>query len=285
MTHILDLLAYQFMVNAFMAGTIASVLAAVVGWYVVLRREAFAAHTLAIVGFPGASAAALIGWPIAVGYFVFTGLGALAMMSAAGRAGGRQANETATVGTIQAFALGLGYLFGTLSHSNASAAQALLFGSFLGITTAQVAALAVIAALVLGTMARIARPLFLTSIDEDVALARGVPARGLTRIFVVVVAVTVATVSLITGALLVFALLVMPAATAQRLTARPGLGITYAVLIAVAVMWAGLATSYVGNVPIGFTVTSYVFAAYVVVRVASSWASSGTSRAPSRSVA
>ena len=41
------------MVNAFRAGTIVAVVAGVVGWFMVLRRQSFAGHTLAVVGFPG----------------------------------------------------------------------------------------------------------------------------------------------------------------------------------------------------------------------------------------
>lgn len=43
---------YPFMVTAFRAGTVVAVLAGVVGWIMVLRKESFAGHTLAIVGFP-----------------------------------------------------------------------------------------------------------------------------------------------------------------------------------------------------------------------------------------
>ena len=45
------------MVNAYRAGTIVAVLAAVVGWFMVLRRQTFAGHTVALAGFPGAAAA------------------------------------------------------------------------------------------------------------------------------------------------------------------------------------------------------------------------------------
>ena len=56
-----QMVVYPFMVNALRAGTIVAVLAGVVGWFVVLRRQAFTAHTLAVVGFPGAAGAVLLG--------------------------------------------------------------------------------------------------------------------------------------------------------------------------------------------------------------------------------
>lgn len=263
-----ELFAYEFMVNAFAAGTVAAVLAGVIGWFVVLRRESFAAHTLAVIGFPGAAGAALLGIPAAAGYLAASGLGALAMIPAviaARRQGGQQA---AAIGTVQAFAIALGFLFVTLGHRNLSTAQTLLFGSFLGITRAEVWSLLLIAAVLLPLVAWIGRPLFFASIDADVAAARGVPVRALTAAFVLVIGVTVAETSPITGSLLVFALLIIPAATAQAVTAQPLRGIALSVAIAVLVTWGGLATSYYANYPIGFTVTSYAFGLYVLVRAA-----------------
>ena len=69
-----QLLTYHFMVNALVAGTAVAVMAAVVGWFMVLRRQAFAGHTLSLIAFPGAAGASLIGVPAAWGYFTACGL-------------------------------------------------------------------------------------------------------------------------------------------------------------------------------------------------------------------
>ena len=68
-----QLTAYPFMVNALEAGTIVAVMAGVVGWFMVLRRETFAGHTLSVMAFPGATAALLLGLSAAVGYYAFCG--------------------------------------------------------------------------------------------------------------------------------------------------------------------------------------------------------------------
>ena len=54
------------MLNAFRAGTIVAVLAAIVGWFMVVRRQSFAGHTLSVVGFPGAAAAVFLGVGVGV---------------------------------------------------------------------------------------------------------------------------------------------------------------------------------------------------------------------------
>src|SRR6476646_5736120 len=97
-----------FMLNAFRAGTIVAVLGAVIGWFIVLRRQTFAAHTLGLVGFPGAAAALWLGVSVTAGYFA-AGLLAALVLAGAGRrskADGRvDRTESALVGTVQAFCL------------------------------------------------------------------------------------------------------------------------------------------------------------------------------------
>ncbi len=76
------------------------------------------------------------------GYFGACGLGALAL-AAVGRATGAAAGpaESAAIGTLQAFALGLGFLFVGLYGGQLAGLEALLFGTFLGITQGQVVTL------------------------------------------------------------------------------------------------------------------------------------------------
>jgi zinc/manganese transport system permease protein len=155
-------------------------------------------------------------------------------------------------------------LFVTLYHGFLNGVNALLFGTFLGVTDREVRTLAVVAVPVLGMLAAIGRPLLFASIDPAVAAARGVPVRALGMLFLVLAGVVVAQVSQTTGSLLVFALLVTPAATAQRLTTSPVLGLQLSVIIALLVTWLGLGAAYFSPYPIGFFITTFAFAGWVL---------------------
>jgi zinc/manganese transport system permease protein len=261
-----DMFSYPFMVNAFRAGTIVAIVGAIVGWYMVLRKQTFAGHTLSVAAFPGAAAATLIGISATVGYFAFCLAAALviAIASRPSRSRGFSA-ESAVVGTVQAFVLASGYLFATLYNGLLSGLNNQLFGFTFGITDGQVITLGAVAALVLAVLAVIGRRLFFASIDTDVADARGVGVRLLGVVFLLVLGAAAAEASQITGALLVFALLVMPAAVAQRVTARPVAGIALAVLIGVVATWGGLTMAYYTSYPSGFCITTFAFAAFVAV--------------------
>jgi zinc/manganese transport system permease protein len=259
---------YSFMVNALWAGTVVAVMAAAIGWFMVLRRQTFAGHTLAVIAFPGAAGATLAGLPLALGYFGTCGLGAL-LLALVSRPGGRSggANESAAIGTVQAVGLGFGYLFVVLYGGQLSSLEALLFGTFLGITVGQVQTLLWIAIAALLALAAIGRPLLFASVDGAVARAAGVPTRLLDFAFLLLLGLTVAATAEITGALLVFSLLVTPAASAQQLTARPGWGLALSVAIALAVTWVGLTIAFFSPYPVGFWVTSLSFGFYVLVRL------------------
>jgi len=263
-----ELLAFPFMVNALQAGAIVAVLAASVGWYVVQRRQSFAAHTLAVMAFPGAAGAALAGLPVALGYYLACGLAALVM--GAGRRAGTHAEpgESAAIGTVQAAGLAAGFVFLALDRGVLGDLESLLFGTFLGVTRAQVLTLLLVAAAVLAALALVARPLLYSTLDPHGAQARGVPVRALDLGFLLALGLAVAATSQITGALLVFALLVAPAAGAQALTARPALGLALSVAIALLVVWLGLALAYFSIYPVGFFTTSLAFGVYLLARLA-----------------
>jgi zinc/manganese transport system permease protein len=266
-TDVRELLTFPFMVHALEAGTAVAVLAAVVGWYMVLRRQSFAGNTLAVMAFPGASGAALAGIPTSLGYYLACGAAAVAIGAGPEPGVRSRAAETALIGTVQACGLAAGFLFLSLNQAVLGGLETLLFGDVLGITEGQVLALAAIAVVALSLIAVIARPLLFATLDPQMARAGGVPARVLDVAFLLILGLTVAAASQITGALLVFALLVAPPATAQLITARPLPGVALSVAFGLLIVWLALAFAYYSIYPAGFYVTSFAFGLYVLVRL------------------
>ncbi|MQY24801.1 metal ABC transporter permease [Nocardia aurantia] len=259
-----QMLSYPFMVNAFRAGAVVAVVAGVVGWMMVLRREAFAGHTLAVVGFPGAAAATWLGIAPGYGCFAICVLAALVIgaLPAATRANA-SGEHAAVIGTLQAFALAAGMLFVSLYHGFLSGLTSLLFGTITGVTTGQVRFLLTAAVPCLLLLAFLGRPLLWSSIDPKAAAAQRVPTRLVAALFLVLLGVAAAGAGQITGSLLVFALLVAPPAAAHRLTTHPGRGIACSIAIAVAVTWLGTASAFFSPYPIGFWVSTYAFATHM----------------------
>ncbi len=280
-----QLFAFHFMVNAFRAGTVVAVLAGAVGWFMVLRRQTFAGHTLAVVSFPGAAGAIWLGVSATAGYFTACIAAAFVVALVPRSAPGEShSEESAVVGTVQAFALACGMLFVSLYGGFLDSLTGLLFGTFLGISDRQVVTLLAVTVVVLVVLGAVARPLFFATVDGDVARARGLPVRLLSMLFLILLGCAAAEVSQITGALLVFALLVMPAASAQRITARPALSFALTIALAILITWLGLAVAYFSVYPVGFFVTTFGMAVFVLAVAGRYLASHLPRREPSKAV-
>ncbi len=252
------MLSYDFMVNAFLAAAIVGVVAGVVGYLLVLRGQTFAGHALAHVGFAGATGAALLGIPQLAGLVGLTVAAGVGM----GALGERLSARDVAIGVVLTLSLGLGLLFLHFYTTFATQVTALLFGNVLGISRSAVATLLALAALSLGSLAVIARPLLFATLQPDLAEAKGVSLRLVALAFLGIVAVTVAECVQIVGVLLVFTLMVGPGAAAGRLTARLAPGILLAATLAVAEAWGGIALAYWTDFPSSFWITMLSGAVY-----------------------
>jgi zinc/manganese transport system permease protein len=262
-----QLLEFHFMRNALLTGTVVALLAGAAGHFVVLRGQSFAAHALSQVGFPGAAAAVLLHASPLLGLVAACTLAALGIAVAGRGLDAARRTEGAVVATVLAFSLGLGLLFFRLSAGSAQGIYAFLFGTILGISDGAALASVVVSAACLAVLAVIARPLLFASIDPDAAQSRGVPVRGISIAFLVLVALAVAQAVQIVGTLLIFALLVAPAAAAQQLTSRPWPGLGLSVALSLSCTWAGLVVAYFTIYPVGFFITSFAFGSYLAIRL------------------
>jgi zinc/manganese transport system permease protein len=261
-----QILQYEFMQNAFLAGTIVAILAGLVGYFVVLRRLGFACEALSHGGFAGATGAAVLGVDVFVGLLAFTSASGAFM----GWLGDRLRGRDVAIGGMLAFSLALGMLFLSLSTRFSGLAINILFGSILSIAAQHVRFIAVFAAVAVVALGVMYRPLLFASVDAEIADARGVPVRWLSIAFMVLLAITVSASVQVVGVLLIFALLILPAAAAQQLTAQPSRAILLAVTLAITYVWAGLVVGFYLPYPPSFFITAFAFLTFVGVRAARS---------------
>ncbi|MFZ0699899.1 MAG: metal ABC transporter permease [Thermoplasmata archaeon] len=261
-TDLRTMLEFTFMQNAYEAGTVIALVAGIIGYFVIIRRSAFATHAIGHVGFSGAAGAVLIGVNPVYGLLLFTTSGASGMALL----GRRAATRDVEIGTVLAFMLGVGLLFLSLYNGYATEAYSILFGEILGISSAEVGFTVETSIVVLAVIALLYRRLLFASLDEDVAEAKGMPMLALNLTFMILLAVAISIAVQIVGVLLIFALMVTPAAIAVRLTKRPAYAILVSVLVALFATWVGLFIQFFVPYPASFFIVTIAFAMYVVVR-------------------
>jgi zinc/manganese transport system permease protein len=258
-----QLLGLAFVQHAYYAVTCVALAAGPVGYFVVLRRQAFAAHAIGHVGFAGAAGAVLVGLAPVTGLLVFC-LGAGLLI---GAGGAELDDRDAVVGVTLTAALGLGVLFISLYTGYADATYSILFGQILGVTWDDVYLVAALSATVLLVLSLCYRPLLYVSVDARSAEARGLSVRRLSLLFMALLAITTVVAIQIVGVLLVFSLLVAPAAAAERLSNRPLRAVLWATVIALASAWFGLFLAVWWGGPVSFWITALASTAYLAARL------------------
>jgi zinc/manganese transport system permease protein len=97
-----------------------------------------------------------------------------------------------------------------------------------------------------------------------------VPVRTLAVVFPILLGAAVAETIQVTGVLLILTLVVTPAATATRLSGRPGTVVALSILAALLAAEGGVLASLEWNAPASFFVSMISFASYVIARLAGS---------------
>jgi zinc/manganese transport system permease protein len=256
----------SFMMNTWTTATIVAVVAGVVGYFVVLRGSAFPAHAIPKGAFAGAAGASLLGINTLIGLAVFALLGALGI----GRLGRRGRQDVVTaLALVMMLALGAAFLSRTTEYE--PEIYSLLFGEVLGVSTTEILPVAALGIVCIAAIAVLYRPLLLSSIVPEIAEARGIRGDRIETWFLLVVALATAMTLPVVGALLIFSLMIGPPAAARSLTSRPGLAMLLSVVIALLIVWAAIAASYLSNWPVGFFVGALAALSYGAGRAWAAW--------------
>jgi zinc/manganese transport system permease protein len=229
---------------ALLAGGVVAVVCGIVGTFTVLRGQSYAAHGLGDISSTGGAGSFLVGISPIWG-FAGTSVAAAGIMDLIGvhRVRGR---DLAT-GIVRGAGLGLAALFlywDTTRTSTTGAPVVILFGSIFTIDSSLITVIALFSLAAVGIILLLYRPLLLSSVSADMAYARGIRVRVVGVACLAALALAVSLSAMTIGAILSTALLVGPAATAMRLTSRPGLMMTWSALISLAATWLGILLAY-----------------------------------------
>ncbi|MDF1552071.1 MAG: metal ABC transporter permease, partial [Deferrisomatales bacterium] len=129
-----------------------------------------------------------------------------------------------------------------------------LFGNILSVTRTDLAIIAALTCLVVGTVAVLFKEFQLLSFDAELAEALGLPAGRLSFVMLLLVSLTIVLSLDAVGVMLVFALIVTPASAAYQLTYSYRALFWLSVLFGNLSCFLGLILSYRFDVPSGATI-------------------------------
>lgn len=259
----MEFLTYPLMQRALIAAVLVGVLAPAVGIYLVQRRQALMGDGIGHVAMTGVGLGFLLGTSPVWMATVVSVLGSVLMelIRWFGRARGDIALAMLFYGGMAG-----GVMFINLAPGGSTAnLTSYLFGSLSTVSSSDVVAICLLAALVLLITLGLRRQLFAVSQDEEFARVTGLPVRALNLLTAVTAAVTVTVAMRVVGLLLVSALMVVPVAAAQQLTRSFAATFAVSVAIGVTVTIGGTVTAYYHEVPPGATIVLLTIAAFVLL--------------------
>jgi zinc transport system permease protein len=273
---VIELLQYDFMRRALIAGLLVGLAAPVVGIFLVQRRLALIGDGMGHVALAGVAVGVLTGYAPVWTALVAAVLAAVAieLIRARGRTSGDIALAVLFYGGIAS---------GVVIISRSSAAtpanlNAYLFGAITTTSAGDVVTFAVLAGAVLLLTLTLAPRLFAVANDPEYARAVGLPVLGLNLLLAVLTAVTVVVSMRVVGLLLISALMILPNAVAQQVCHSFRSSLVVAVATGVLVSLAGVSTSFYAGTPSGGTIVVIAVAVFALTAVLSGLRSRWTRR-------
>jgi zinc transport system permease protein len=236
--------------------------APITGTFLVQRRLSLLGDGIGHLAFAGVAIGLVTNvWPIWTALLTAI-VGALAIERLRART-----RDNGDLALALAFYLGLALASVLLSRRGnvASNVQGYLFGSILTITRSDAVALAIACAVVVVVLAFVGKAMFSVIVDEDAALASGIPVARMSDLLMVLTAVSIVTAMRVVGILLVSALLVLPVGIAQRVSRSFRSTLVLASVIGTTAAISGLVIGRVARLAPGGTIVLTLGAFFLVV--------------------
>jgi zinc transport system permease protein len=266
-----EILSYGFMQRAFLAGVGVSVTCAVLGVFLVLKRDAMIGHGLAHVTFGGVALGLVLyvaPLPVALGVAIFSALGILKLKERAGLYG-----DTA-IGIISSLGMALGIFLVSLAGSFNLDLFGYLFGSVLAIAPGEVWVALLLALAVLITVAFFYQEFFFLTFDPESARVSGIRVKRLDSLLAVLTAVTVVVGMKVVGILLISALLIIPAAAALQVARSFKQALAFSAVLAVVSTVCGLLAAFFFDWPASGTIVLVSGILFLLLFAARPWVKS-----------
>jgi manganese/iron transport system permease protein len=242
-----------FMARALVEVLLLSVVGAVVGVHVLLRRLAFLTEALQHSVFPGIAIAFVLGQSLLLGALVAAVMTVALLVVLTRRA---EVDRDASLALIVAGGLALGVVVVSERAGFTSDLAALLFGRILDVDVRQIVETVVVGIACLAALVLFHKELVMRAFDPDHAQALGYRLPALDLVLNLVVALVVVVAVRAVGTVLIVAFIVTPAAAARLVARSVPATMAVAAGLACVFAWIGLSASFEASVHHGVRLAS-----------------------------
>ena len=253
---------YGFMQRAFQASFLISLIAPILGLFLILRRQSLMADTLSHISLAGVALGLLIGvnptWTNILAVIV------IAILLEYLRQIYRTYSEI-SIAILMSVGMAVALVLMGISDGGATLSiTQFLFGSMVTINKEQILMLLILTAIITFLYLIFQKPMYVLTFDEETAFTAGLPIKMMSILFNVLTGVTIAVIMPIVGALLVSAIIILPAAISLRLSKSFKGVILLGMIVALIGMLSGLVASYELGTPPGASITLILMLIFAV---------------------
>ncbi len=246
-----EILQFEFMRNALLAGFLVSVICGIIGTFVVVNRIAFLAGGIAHAAYGGIGLAFFLGLPYLIGTLGFTLFAAVIMAAVTLKAKNR---ADTFIGVLWATGMALGVLLLDLTPGYNVDLMSYLFGSILTVSNSDLCQMLIVCLIVVFIVLLFYNNFLALSYDDEFAQLRGVPVRGLYFLLIGMIALSIVMIIRVVGLILVIALLTIPPYIAEQYSRSLRMMMLISILLCCMFTMAGLWLSYIFNLTSGATI-------------------------------
>jgi zinc transport system permease protein len=257
----IDLLQYEFVRNAIMAGILASIACGIIGVYVVVKRIVFISGGIAHASFGGIGLGYYLGINPILGVLPFSIASALSMGWVSKRS--RLPEDTA-IGILWAMGMSIGIILVSMTPGYAPDLMTYLFGNILTVPFSDIVLMLVLDAIIILVVYSFFKEFLALCFDEEFATVRGVHAERLYLVLLCLIALTIVVLIRMVGVILVIALLTIPAAMSRQFTSNLKKMMLLSIMFGAIFSSGGIWLSYLFDVPSGATIVLVMSAVYLL---------------------
>ena len=256
-----EMLSYDFMQRAFLAGIIIAVLASISGTFVVLKRYSLIGETLAHSSLLGVAVGLIAGYNPLWAAVVFAVVSAwiIEYLRSA-----FSLYSDAVLSILLSGSLAAAVIIVSLGGAFNNSLFSYLFGSILSVTYEDVVTIAIFGTLALGTLLFFSKELYFIAYDEEVAKVSGIKVKFLNFLLVSVVAIIIALSIRVVGSLLIGALMVIPTVSALQFRVGFLKSVIISLSIALFSVILGMTLSFHFSLPSGATIVLCVLGIFIL---------------------
>jgi zinc transport system permease protein len=258
---IINILQYDFMRNALIAGLLVSLACGIIGTFVVIKRIVFISGGVAHAAYGGIGLAYFLGWNPIIGAIIFSIVSALGMGAVQ-----RKTKERADsiIGVMWAIGMAIGIIFLDLTPGYKADLMSYLFGSILAVPSGDLWLMLVMDIVIILLMAGFYKELIGVAFDEQFATVENVPVDWIYMLLMAMIGFSVVMLMRVVGLIMVIALLTIPASISAMFLKEIRKIMVVASLLGMVFTTSGLFLSYFLNLTSGATIIAIAGTTYLV---------------------